>query len=394
MLITSWLRSVESTLDSNLRRCARAASQRKRRSESLGAQVEMLEDRTLLSGTVQPDYLATSLNLSQASYVADQVMVGLRSDGEIGNLNEYLAGIAWPSSVSVEDASVILSVADDGGGLVNVAQVSLSAGADVFQAIEGLVELPEIAYASPNYFYQAESELEFIPNDPLYASQYHHSLIGNPTAWNTTLGSSSIIVGVTDTGVDWDHVDLAANIWSNPGEVLNGSDDDGNGYADDVRGWDFVNNDNDPDDPHYHGTHVSGTAAARTNNGIGVAGNAGGSTIMPLRIGTSPTSFIYAGAFRYAADNGAHIVNTSFNIDGRVGDPTFTAALQYLYDHDVLHFNSAGNNSQMNPASSGVRADAFNCQHHVLRRQEQFQQLWNWGRHCRARQQHLRDHAQ
>ena len=352
MKLSSMLRSLKSN---------RARSKRRARNRLLApfrqrvSGVERPEDRRLLSATAwDSDSLGTTLNLSEALHVPDQVMVGFRSEGEIANLNEYLAKITWPSSVGqvgAENTEVILSVADEGNGLVNVAQVSLAAGADLLQAIEDLAGLYEVAYAAPNYVYEAESELEFTPNDPFFGIQYHHPLIGNPTAWDTTLGSSDIIVGITDTGVDWDHVDLADNIWSNPGETLNGIDDDGNGYTDDIRGWDFASNDNNPDESggSTHGTHVSGIAAARTNNGVGVAGNSGRSTIMPMRISGSPNSAIYAGAFSYAADEGAHIVNTSFNIDARVGDPTFTNALQYLYDNDVLHFNSAGNGNQLNP---------------------------------------------
>ena len=76
------------------------------------------------------------------------------------------------------------------------------------------------------------------------------------------------MVGVIDTGVDYNHKDLAANIWTNPGEIAgNGIDDDGNGYIDDVHGWDFCNGDNDPMDDNGHGTHVAGTIGAVGNNG-------------------------------------------------------------------------------------------------------------------------------
>ena len=105
-------------------------------------------------------------------------------------------------------------------------------------------------------------------------------------AWDTTMGDASIVIAITDDGVDWDHPDLAANIWTNPGETPgNYIDDDANGYVDDVRGWDFSSNDNDPNHvgSHSHGTHVAGITAARTDNGTGVAGTAGHATIMPLR---------------------------------------------------------------------------------------------------------------
>lgn len=106
--------------------------------------------------------------------------------------------------------------------------------------------------------------------------------IDAPEAWDLATGSKAVLVGIIDTGIDHDHPDLAANIWTNPGESgldangqdkrFNSIDDDGNGYVDDWRGWDFVNGDNDPKDDHYHGTHCAGTIGGVGNNGLGVAG--------------------------------------------------------------------------------------------------------------------------
>jgi subtilisin family serine protease/methionine-rich copper-binding protein CopC len=106
--------------------------------------------------------------------------------------------------------------------------------------------------------------------------------IDAPEAWEINTGSRDILVAVLDTGVFYPHPDLAANMWTNPGESgldadgldksTNGLDDDGNGYIDDLRGWDFVNNDNDPMDDNFHGTHCAGTIGAVGNNGLGVAG--------------------------------------------------------------------------------------------------------------------------
>ena len=180
----------------------------------------------------------------------------------------------------------------------------------------------------------------------------------NDLAWNTTLGDSSVIVAVTDDGVDLDHEDLAANIWVNTAEVggVAGVDDDGNGYIDDFNGWDFSSGDNDPNPvgtpPDSHGTHVAGIVAAATNNATGVAGTAGGATIMPVRFYGSGawTSTVIFDSYTYATDNGADIITTSYNINGWVGDPTFTAGVQYAYDQGVLHFNSAGNGNELNPA--------------------------------------------
>ena len=152
-------------------------------------------------------------------------------------------------------------------------------------------------------------------------------------------------MGITDDGVETGHEDLAANIWVNTGETAgDGIDNDGNGYVDDVNGFDFVSNNGNPNPDNSsndHGTHVAGIAGARTNNGIGVAGTAGEATIMPLQFfisGQAWTAANIAEAFGYGADNGAQIITTSYNMDIWVGDPVVTAGYDYMYDQGVLHF--------------------------------------------------------
>ncbi len=139
-------------------------------------------------------------------------------------------------------------------------------------------------------------------------------------AWDTITDASDVIVAVIDTGVDYTHPDLATNIWTNPGEIAgNGIDDDGNGYIDDIHGYDFVNNDNDPMDDHSHGTHVAGTIAAEGNNGQGIVGIAWQAQIMALKFlsgeGVGYTSDAI-NAILYAADNGAVISNNSWSSVG------------------------------------------------------------------------------
>lgn len=146
--------------------------------------------------------------------------------------------------------------------------------------LDELNQLDFVEYAEPDYTQHAD----LTPNDPSFSSLWGLHNIGQsggtvdadidaPEAWDANTGNPAVVVAVIDTGVDYNHVDLAANIWSNPGEIPgNGIDDDGNGYVDDIHGIDAVNNDSDPMDDHNHGTHVSGTIGAVGNNGVGVVG--------------------------------------------------------------------------------------------------------------------------
>ena len=137
-----------------------------------------------------------------------------------------------------------------------------------------------IEYAEPNYRLGLEATA---PNDPDFSLLWGLDNSGQtggvadadidaPEAWDIQT-CTDVVIGVIDTGIDYTHPDLVNNMWTNPGEIAGNSiDDDGNGYIDDVYGWDFVNNDNDPYDGHSHGTHVAGTIAGRGDDVQGVAG--------------------------------------------------------------------------------------------------------------------------
>ncbi|MCZ7602276.1 MAG: S8 family serine peptidase [Melioribacteraceae bacterium] len=244
---------------------------------------------------------------------------------------------------------------------------------DVNKLIIQLNADPSIEYAEPIYL----SPLEEIPNDPLYGSQQHLPQISAPEAWDDQYGSSSVIIGVIDSGVDWDHEDLADIIWMNSGEIAdNGIDDDGNGYIDDIRGWDFVTGvsgsgatnsspnedgevpDNNPMDYNGHGTHVAGIAAAETNNNIGIASVSSGAQVMSLRAGWNGndgrgyvSSLFAAQAYMYAADNGAHITNQSSGSSGQL----IVDAAFYAFLNGVLIIESAGNSNNQTPSALGAQ---------------------------------------
>ena len=163
-------------------------------------------------------------------------------------------------------------------------QLALPAGLSVEQAVATLGSHPAVAAISPNW----RRYIDAIPSDPLFGDMWGLDNTGQtggtpdadidaPEAWDIHTGDASTTVAVIDSGAELTHPDLAANIWTNPGEIAgNGIDDDGNGYIDDIHGWDFSDNDNDPSPAGAacggHGTHTAGTIGAVGNNGVGVTG--------------------------------------------------------------------------------------------------------------------------
>ncbi len=200
----------------------------------------------------------------------------------------------------------------------------------------------------------AELSSLLTPNDPDFSKQYHHQVINSLAAFQLHTGDPAIIVAVTDAGTKLDHEDLENAFWQNKNEIPdNQIDDDQNGFIDDVNGWDFSDDDHNPN-PGFesHGTIVSGVISAQLNNHKGVVGVAPGVKLMPLRFfgGKNEwTSEIVLNSYKYAADNGAKIINTSYNIDNFAKDPIYLAALDYVYQKGLLVFVSAGNYNYLNP---------------------------------------------
>jgi len=217
-----------------------------------------------------------------------------------------------------------------------------------------------VEYAQPDYLHT----LAAVPNDPDYSAQPFWSQISAPEAWDVTQGDSTVVIAILDTGVDWNHPDLAADIWTNEGEIADdGIDNDHDGKIDDVHGWDFVDNasgaangedgdveDNDPSDYNGHGTHVAGLAAAVTNNGVGVAGGGWNCEIMPLRVGYqtqdgtgSILTTAVLKALQYCVDHGAAVLNASFG--GPFDDLAERDMMRYAFDHGVVVVKAAGNSN-------------------------------------------------
>ena len=218
---------------------------------------------------------------------------------------------------------------------------------------------PLVAYAEPDY----EVRISVVPNDPSFSNLWglHNTSqtggtadadIDAPEAWDSATGTT-VTVGIIDTGVDYTHEDLAANMWQNPGEIPgNGLDDDGNGYVDDVYGHDFVNNDSDPFDDQGHGTHVAGTIGAVGNNGLGVTGVNWTASIAALKFlsasGGGSTSDAVE-AVLYANMMGFRITNNSWGGGGYS---------QALYDA-IDAADADGNIFIAAAGNSGVDTDLF-----------------------------------
>ena len=195
--------------------------------------------------------------------------------------------------------------------LSGLVRVRLDPDMSVAAAQAALERRPEVRYAGPNHRYRFFAT----PNDPAFSDlwglhQPSDADIDAPEAWDITTGSAAVTVAVVDSGLDHTHPDLAANMWANPGEIANGVDDDGNGKVDDVRGWDFEENDAVPNDEVEHGTHVAGTIGATGNNLTGVTGVNWNVRLMAVKIPLTEAGIV--AGFQYACAKGAKVVNGSF----------------------------------------------------------------------------------
>ncbi|MHB1035438.1 MAG: S8 family serine peptidase [Pirellulales bacterium] len=188
--------------------------------------------------------------------------------------------------------------------------------------------------------------------------------IDAPEAWDLSTGTSEVVVGVIDTGIDYTHPDLAANIWTNPREIPgNGLDDDGNGFVDDVHGYDFLHNDGDPMDDNRHGTHVAGTIAAAGNNSTGVAGVNWSSSLMALKFLDAEGSGNTDDAIR--ALNYATMMRSTYSVNVRLTsnswggggmDPSLYDAIAASGNAGILFVAAAGNSAQDNDLSPAYPA--------------------------------------
>ncbi len=242
-------------------------------------------------------------------------------------------------------------------GLGRIIIVNYSSDRDPYSAALLLKKVSGIEWAEPKFLYRTT----YVPNDPAYGTQWALPKINAPLAWDITKGDTSIIIAIDDTGVDWDHPDLSANIYRNWNEIPSNSiDDDNNGFVDDIRGWDFggLNGtpDNDPmEDRSDHGTHVAGIASAVTDNGVGIASIGFKCRVMPVKTSrddvrtTQGQALISYGneGIVYAVDNGAKVINTSW---GSYGYSVLSQeVINYALANGALVVAAAGNDMSSAP---------------------------------------------
>ena len=254
----------------------------------------------------------------------------------------------------------------DRAGLVKGLRLAHVSPADTLKAIAALRRQPDVLYAEPNYILHATNT----PSDPLFSSQYGMTKIGAPQAWDITQGSSDIVVAVIDTGIDFSHQDLEANIWTNPspGSVV--------GIANDLNGYNFRDNNGtifSGDFRESHASHVAGIIGARGNNGLGVSGVNWNVKLMSLKFlnqfdegstGDAIRACSYAAEMRHLWETTGHtkganvrVINASFGGDSFT--QSFVDALNELNNREILFVAAAGNLRDGSQESNNDRIPQF-----------------------------------
>ena len=377
----------------------------------------------LLFGNLRPDIAPGSIIIKPEEQNIQQLKVLCENYGiELKNIApkcDLLLGL-----FSLKTSETDITKAKKFGDISRLMKFYQDEKEYIYSRVELIQKSGLVKYAQPNHILHSS----FTPNDPYFIDDEDYSLSSDPDqygmfimnaqeGWDVTRGDPSVIIAILDSGVDLDHPDLLDNIWVNPEEDINGNnlpydlddldefDNDGNGYVDDINGYDFggaqtgafmdpvdvSSEDWNPDihiwdkgwgepDPSVgdgldllgmnsglfpadmgvsHGTHCAGIAAAKINNGMYFAGVAGECKIMAVRVmtpeGTTNESDLIAG-IRYAVDNGANVLSMSFGDLGFSSVPEgLRESIEYAYNHNVVLIAASGNNGNEGlafPASS------------------------------------------
>lgn len=322
--------------------------------------------------SVRMDTLEPRLLLSSTLEIAPVTFRGVTAEAQVGRFNVVVrAGANFEQIAARQGFTDVRAL---GGGIYSF-QTSKAPEA----IAKWTAKSPNVLASSPDYVLTTQR----VPNDPAFGAQYHLGNTGQAIpspvfvplapertlgragedinvqpAWEITTGNSDVVIAIIDTGLDVGHGDLAANIWVNPFEIPgDGIDNDGNGFVDDIHGWDFADGNADLTDDDGHGTAVAGVAAAVGNNGKGVSGVAWNAKLMGVKVfgsreSASVTSAVIAGV-NYITDmalRGVPIAAANASLGGPTFffDPVVTASLRRLSEAGVVFVGAAGNSSSNN----------------------------------------------
>jgi subtilisin family serine protease len=283
-------------------------------------------------------------DVSSPAFVANQLIVRLAAGGSAVRLAAVLAKVG---GVDVKKFETV-----DG-----LYVITLPPTMSVASAIAHVRQLEGVAYAEPNYIVKTQT----VPNDPSFGTMWNLHNTGQsggtpgadihaPEAWDLTTGSSNVVVALLDTGIDYNHVDLAANMFRNEADCnTNGIDDDGNGSIDDCYGIDPANNDSNPFDDNGHGTHTAGTVGAVGNNGVGVVGVNWTVRLMPCKFldnkgsGSTADAVTCLDYVAHMKDRGVNIVATNNSWGGGGFSQALYDAIDAQRQRGILFIAAAGN---------------------------------------------------
>lgn len=315
------------------------------------------------------------INKGNTFYLSNTLMVKINIDNPENILQSKVVRQTQPEKFEKVFSNSTTALYKSNSSLSNIYKLNYLTNEDPFDVAMKIKKIPGVVWAEPKYVRQ----VSYTPSDPLYISNQQRNLerIFANAAWDISRGDTNVVIAIIDTGVDWKHPDLAANIFINRNEIANNGidEDDGGYYPDDIRGWDFGGLDGTPDnDPNedesyrnsYHGTHVAGIAGAVTNNGIGIASIGFNCRILPVKVSRSDVRdandnpYVVYGfeGIVYAADKGAKVINCSW---GGYSHSDFEQdVINYAIVNGALVVAAAGNDASSDafyPASyDGVLA--------------------------------------
>jgi thermitase len=267
----------------------------------------------LLAAMTAPAAGAGGSDTIKAPHVAEAVLLQFKGDAGLAARDAVMQGHGLVETGRVYGTDVI---------------VARGKGKSTAALVAALSRNPHVAYAEPDYI----AEAFWTPNDPDFSKQWSFKKLNLETAWDYTRGSSTTLIAIVDSGIDLDHPDLAAKVRT------------------DID-YDFANNDATAQDDNGHGTHLAGTAAAATNNSIGIAGICPNCQLLPVKVlgasGTGSYSAIASG-IRWAADKGAQVINLS--LGGSSGNTTLLSAVQYAYGKGATLVCAAGGSNASTPS--------------------------------------------